>query len=175
MKIFLIGFMGSGKTTIGRRLAERIGFDFVDTDRFIEMRQGLTISEIFARNGEDVFRKMERDILLELQKLDYAVISTGGGLPCHGDNMNLMLASGKVVYLKTSPQALTRRLLRSRTERPLIKGKTEKELQQYVIEKLAEREPYYHRAHIVQPTENFSIEDILKILSPVCSHTELKD
>jgi len=162
MKIFLIGFMGSGKTTIGRRLVERIGFDFVDTDCFIEMQQGLTVSEIFTKRGEAVFREMERNILEEIQKLEYAVVSTGGGMPCYKDNIDLMLASGKVVYLKTSPQALTRRLLRSHTDRPLIKGKTEKELQQYIIEKLSEREPFYNRAHIVVQTENFSMDELLR-------------
>jgi len=164
MKIFLIGFMGSGKTTIGRRIVERIGFDFVDTDSFIEMQQGLTVSEVFARFGELAFREMERSILQEIQKLEYAVVSTGGGMPCYGDNMDVMLASGKVVYLKTSPQALTRRLLRSHTERPLIKGKTEKELEQYIIEKLSEREPFYNRAHIVVQTEIFSMDELLQTL-----------
>ena len=165
MKIFLIGFMGSGKTTIGRRLVERIGFDFVDTDSFIEMQQGSTVSEIFARFGEVAFREMERCILQEIQKLEYAVVSTGGGMPCFGDNMDVMLASGKVVYLKTSPQALTRRLLRSRIERPLIKGKTEKELEQFIVEKLAEREPFYNRAHIIVQTEHFSMENLLHSLN----------
>ena len=157
--------MGSGKTTIGRRLAELLGFDLVDTDRFIEMQQGLTVSEVFARYGEAAFREMERNILPEIQNLEYAVVSTGGGMPCHSDNMDIMLACGKVVYLKTSPQALTRRLLHSPNERPLIKGKTEKELQQYIVDKLTEREPFYNRAHVVVPTETFSMETLLQSLN----------
>jgi len=165
MKIFLVGFMGSGKTTIGRRLSERIGFDFVDTDCIIEMQQGLTIFEVFAQYGEASFREMERNILPEIQKIEYAVVSTGGGMPCYKDNMSVMRSIGKVVYLKTSPQALTRRLLRSHTERPLIKGKTEKELHQYIIDKLAEREPFYSRAHIVMQTENFKMEELLQALN----------
>jgi len=165
MKIFLIGFMGSGKTTIGRRLVERIGFDFVDTDSFIEMQQGLTVSEVFARYGEAAFREMERNILPEIQKLEFAVVSTGGGMPCYKDNMEVMRSIGKVVYLKTSPQALTRRLLRSHTERPLIKGKTENELQQFIEEKLIEREPFYNRAHIVVQTENFSMDELLRSIN----------
>ena len=165
MKIFLVGFMGSGKTTIGKRLAEPIGFDFVDTDRFIEMQQGMTVSELFARHGETAFRKMERNILLEMKKIDYAVVSTGGGLPCHNNNMDVMLANGKVVYLKTSPQALAHRLVRSCTERPLIKGKTGIELRQYIEEKLTEREPFYSRAHIVVQTESFSMEKLLQTLN----------
>jgi shikimate kinase len=91
-------------------------------------------------------------------------VSTGGGMPCHGNNMNIMLTGGKVVYLKTSPQALAVRLLRSHNERPLIKGKTETELQQYITEKLAEREPFYNSAHIVVQTEVFSIEELLQSL-----------
>ena len=164
MKIFLIGFMGSGKSTIGRRLTELLGFDYVDTDRFIEMQHDTTVSQIFEQQGEAAFRKIERDVLQELQQHNFAVISTGGGMPCYGDNMDIMLASGKVVYLKTSPQTLTRRLLRSRTERPLIKGKTEKELQQYIFEKLTERELFYNRAHIIVQTENFSMETLLQSL-----------
>jgi len=169
MKIFLIGFMGSGKTTIGRRLAQKTGFDFVDTDRFIEMQQGMTISEIFAQQGEATFREMERNILLDLQKLDFSVVSTGGGMPCHGENMDVMLAGGKVVYLKTSPQALARRLLHSYTERPLIKGKTDVELQQFILKQLTEREPVYNRAHIVVQTENFSMEKLLQSLNLMVS------
>ena len=165
MKIFLVGFMGSGKTTIGRRLAERIAFDFVDTDRFIEMQQGMTVSEVFARYGETAFREMEHNILLEIQKLDHVVASTGGGMPCYGNNMEIMCSCGKVAYLKTSPQALTRRLLCSQNERPLIKGKTEEELQQYIAEKLNEREPFYSRAQIVVQTETFSMEDFLRSIN----------
>jgi len=160
-KIYLIGFMGSGKTTVGRRLAKRIGFDLVDTDRFIEMQQGIAVSEIFAQRGEAHFREMEHNILLEIQKLDYAVVSTGGGMTCHSGNMDIMRSTGKVVYLKTSPQTLVRRLLRSRIERPLIKGKTENELHQYVVEKLNEREPFYSRAHVIMENENFSMEELL--------------
>jgi len=164
MKIFLIGFMGSGKTTIGKRLAERIGFEMADTDRFIEMQQKMTVSELFERYGEAAFREMERNVLLEMQKLDYAVVSTGGGMTCYADNMDVMCSCGKVVYLKTSPQTLTRRLYRSQKGRPLIKDKTENELHQYIVEKLAEREPFYNRAHIVIQTESFSMEELLQAL-----------
>ena len=164
MKIFLIGFMGSGKSTIGRRLAGVLGFDFVDTDRFIEMQYGATITKIFEQHGEDAFRQMERDVLQKMLQHEFAVISTGGGMPCQDDNMDMMLASGKVIYLKTFPQTLSRRLLNSHTNRPLIKGKTEKELQQYINEKLTEREPVYNRAHIVVQTEIFSMEELLQSL-----------
>jgi len=164
MKIFLVGFMGSGKTTIGRRLSGQIGFDFVDTDRLIEKRHGITVSEIFAQHGEVAFREMEHNILMEIQKLDYTVVATGGGMPCHYDNMDVMRSGGKVVYLKTSPKTLSRRLLLSRAIRPLIEGKKETELHQYIVEKLNEREPFYSRAHFVVPTESFSMEEFLRML-----------
>ena len=164
MKIYLIGFMGSGKSTIGRRLASVLGFDFVDTDRFIEMQHASTINEIFTQQGEAAFRKMERDLLQKLQQHEFAVISTGGGLPCYDDNLDLMLASGKVAYLKTSPKTLTHRLLRSQNERPLIKEKTESELLQYIVEKLNEREHFYNRAHVVVQTEIFTMEELLQSL-----------
>ena len=85
-------------------------------------------------------------------------------MPCYGNNMDIMRSDGKVVYLKTSPQELTCRLLRSHNERPLIKEKTEEELQQYIEEKLSEREPYYSRAHIVVETEHFSMDELLQSL-----------
>ena len=163
-KIFLVGFMGSGKTTVGKQLSAQIGFDFVDTDHFIEKRQGLSVSEIFAQHGEAAFREIERTVLLEILQLNYAVISTGGGMPCHSNHIDVMRSNGIVVYLKTSPKSLTQRLLRSNIERPLIEGKTEHELNQYITEKLNEREPFYNRAHLVVSTENFSMEELLQLL-----------
>ena len=164
MKIFLIGFMGSGKSTIGRCLAEVLGFDFVDTDRFIEMQYGTTIHQIFMNSGEATFRKMEQEVLQIMQRHEFAVISTGGGMPCNEDNLNMMLSNGKVVYLKTLPHTLANRLLRSRINRPLIMGKSEKELHQYIEEQLAEREKFYNRAHVVIQTEIFSMEELLQSL-----------
>jgi shikimate kinase len=170
MKIYLVGFMGSGKTTFGKRIAERAGFEFVDTDRFIETQQGMTINEIFAKHGQTAFREMEHNTLIDLQKRNYMVVSTGGGMPCCDENINMMLSGGRVVYLKTSPQTLCRRLIRSRTERPLVKGKTEAELYRYITDKLAEREPFYSRAHIVVQTEQFSLDGLLQSLN-LMKHT----
>ena len=165
MKIYLTGFMSSGKTTIGRRLSYIIGYNFVDTDYFIEMQQDMTINDIFVKFGEAAFREMEHKLLIALQKHNNAVISTGGGMPCHNDNMDIMLANGTVVYLKTSPQALSQRLLRSYKERPLVNGKTEIELQKFIDEQLAIREPIYNRANIVIDTENYSMENLLRMLN----------
>jgi shikimate kinase len=162
MKIYLIGFMGCGKTTVGQLLAQQTGFDFVDTDQLIEMRQGMTVSEIFAKHGEAAFRLMECNILEEVQRLKNAAVSTGGGMPCHNNCMEIMLSTGKVVYLKTSPQELSRRLLQPHTARPLVRGKTEAELQQYIETELARRESFYNRAHAVLQTENFSMNELLQ-------------
>ncbi|MDR3093222.1 MAG: shikimate kinase [Bacteroidales bacterium] len=164
MKIFLTGFMGSGKTTVGKRMADVIGFDFVDTDLLIEQGQGMSVSAIFAALGEDAFRKMEHDVLQSLLQRDFLVVSTGGGMPCFFNNMDLMLAHGKVVYLQTSVVELARRLIYSHTERPLVNGKSLEELQKYIANKLAMRAPFYQRASITVSTEPFSMERLLQSL-----------
>lgn len=157
--------MGSGKTTIGRRLCEPIGFDLIDTDKYIEEKHKTTVSRIFADGGEPEFRRMEHEALKEIIRMDYAVVSTGGGMPCYKDNMDIMLSNGKVVYLETKPETLARRLTFSKTERPLVKDKSKEELLHYIREKLKEREPVYHRAHLTVQTENFSINELLRSLN----------
>jgi len=141
-----------------------IGFDFVDTDCLIEQAHGKTISQIFSDSGEAAFRQIEHNTLQSLLQRDYTVISTGGGMPCHQGNIDIMLANGKVVYLHTLPHTLAGRLMRSHTERPLVNGKTIEELQAYITQKLAEREPVYQRADITVQTENFSMDELLQSL-----------
>ncbi len=160
MRIFLVGFMGSGKTTIGKRLALQIGFDFVDTDHLVEQKFGKSVGQIFAESGETFFREAEHQVIQEVLQRDFVVIATGGGLPCYSDNMDTMLKYGKVVYLKTSPKTLAYRLSHSRTERPLIKNMLPDELNRYIEHKLTEREPFYSRAPIVIHTEHFSMDQL---------------
>ena len=149
-RIFLIGFMGSGKSTLGAQLARRIGYQFLDMDQLIEETAEMSIPEIFDEHGEEVFRKWEHDILLELCQLEKLVVSTGGGVPCHSGNMDLMNSHGSTIYLKMSPETLLARLIRSRTERPLIKGKSEPELLDYIKSLLENREEFYLQAsHVV--------------------------
>ncbi len=145
-RVFLIGFMGSGKSTLGAKLARQIGYDFVDMDHLIEETAGMTVPGIFNELGEKVFRKWEHDIVLELSLRDKVVISTGGGAPCHSDLISIMNKNGTTVYIKLPPEALAKRLLHSKTERPLIKGKSEKELLDYIRLKLEERDFYYNQA-----------------------------
>lgn len=145
-RIFLIGFMGSGKSTLGSKLARQVGYDFVDMDQLIEETAGMTVPGIFNELGEKVFRKWEHDIVLELSRREKVVISTGGGAPCHSDLMSIMNKNGTTVYIQLTPEALSHRLLNSKTERPLITGKSEQELLDYIHMKLEERDYYYTQA-----------------------------
>jgi shikimate kinase len=164
MRIYLIGFMGSGKTTVGRPLATRLGYQFIDQDDVIEERFGMTITEIFAKVGEPEFRKTEREVLADLSQMDHVVIATGGGCPCFFDNMETMNRHGLSIYLKGDPKTLVHRLKDSHGTRPLIKDKSEEELIQYVTDKLAEREPFYSKAKYTVETRNLKVEDILQFL-----------
>jgi len=149
--IFLIGYMGAGKTTIGKEVAKRLGWSFVDMDSFIENRYHKTISQVFTEKGEEFFREIERNILQEVSQFENVVISTGGGVPCFFDNMDWMNRTGITVYLKMPVSELTQRLVDCKQERPLIKGKNKEELQQFVADTLAKREIWYNRAAIVFP------------------------
>ena len=137
--IYILGFMGSGKSTSGKKLASLLGWSFIDLDKRIEEHTGLTIPEIFSRYGETFFRNVETEILRSLKSHVNTVISTGGGTPCHDDNMDYMLETGLTIYLKLTPDQLKNRLSGSKGERPLIKdvkkGKL-KDSQLAVIKKL---------------------------------------
>ena len=167
MRIYLIGFMGSGKTTIGKPLAKRLGYQFIDQDDVIEKRFGMTITEVFASVGETKFRETEHDILSELSQLNNVVIATGGGCPCFFDNMELMNQHGFTIYLKGDPKTLVHRLKDSHGTRPLIKGKTEAELMQYVTDKLLEREGLYSLAKSTIQSLNLKVEDILMLVEGI--------
>ena len=163
-RIFLIGFMGSGKSTLGAQLARRLDYHFVDMDQLIEETAEMSIPEIFEEHGEEVFRKWERDILQELCQGEKTVVSTGGGVPCHSSLMDLMNSNGTTIYLKLSPVALLSRLIKSRTERPLIKGKSEAELREFIIDLLEKREKFYMRASHVVDGLNIRAESLVRLL-----------
>ena len=110
MLIFLIGYMGSGKTTIGRGLARRLGLRFIDMDTEVEQRTGMSVTDYFAARGEEAFRGEEREVLRCLTNEQDAVVATGGGVPCFFDNMEVMNASGLTIYLKMGPEKLAARL-----------------------------------------------------------------
>ncbi len=163
-RFFLIGFMGSGKTTMGSRLARKIGYEFVDMDQIIEETARMTVPGIFSEHGEEVFRKWEHDILQDLCQRENVVIATGGGAPCHGEMMSIMNNSGTTVYIKLSPPALKDRLMQSKTERPLISGKSEQELLEFIKSKLEEREVFYNQATFIIDGINLSSDQLAEHL-----------
>lgn len=146
MRIYLIGYMGCGKSTLGKRLAKHLGLQFVDMDHYIEERNCKTIPQIFAEEGEAEFRNKERKALEELSEFTDIVIATGGGAPCFFDNVGLMNQSGKTIYLNIHPNILAERLMSSKTERPLIKGKSKEELVDFIDETLKKRNEFYTQA-----------------------------
>lgn len=161
VRIFIIGFKSSGKTTLGKKLAQRLDLDFIDLDDFIERQEGKTIPEIFREAGEESFRNMEWKALREVVKYDNIVVSTGGGVPCHCDNMNLLEKSGSVIYLQVGNDTLVSRLKQSVGHRPVVRGQSEKELQDYIMELRSRCEHHYLRAHFIVDGENAGLEDII--------------
>ena len=173
MKIlFLIGFMGSGKSTMGKQIAKGLNWRFIDLDDYIEMKEDESITSIFGSYGEDGFRKMEREALEEVVHLDKVVVATGGGVPCFYDNMEFMNSQGRTVYQKLSPQELCKRLLPVRSTRPLISNKSDEELLSYIKGKLSEREPFYNQAHIIADATASSVNPYLDILSTYIHHSK---
>jgi shikimate kinase len=146
--VFLIGFMGSGKSTLGRAVALRLGYRFVDADAFIEQQQGKPISRIFEEEGEARFRELEHLFLKEFQGRGNTIIATGGGTPCFSGNMSLINQMGRSIFLAVPPEALLQRLRQETAGRPLLAQKTDAELLRGISVKLAERLPIYQQAHI---------------------------
>lgn len=160
-RIYLIGFMGSGKTTAGKKLADLLGWSFVDLDKIVEERSGMSIPEIFAARGEQAFRDAESKALRTFDDHNKLVISTGGGVPCNSGNMDHMLANGFVVYLNLTPSQLRSRLEGSQSERPLIKNLDSDELLEFIGKKLSEREACYNRSHLIVQGMNLDIDDLV--------------
>lgn len=158
--IFLIGFMGSGKTTLGKKLANHMNWKFVDLDLLIVTRIGMSIPEYFTQYGEQKFRELESQVLKEQQD-ERSVISTGGGSPCFFDNMQWMLENGIAVYLHLTPKALHNRLQQSDiASRPALRGLRDEALLAFIEEKLRERDPFYKQAHIHIDQLNASLETV---------------
>lgn len=146
--IFLLGYMGSGKTTIGKSIAENLNIPFLDLDNLIEEKQQKTISDIFDTLGEKQFREIEHNLLNEVINLKDCIISTGGGTPCFFDNIEKMNKKGKTIFLDVSINELTHRLYYKGNKRPLLQGKTKEQLHDFIVKTLAEREQFYLQAKI---------------------------
>ena len=146
IRVMLIGYMGAGKTTIGKVLARDMGMEFYDLDDYIEGRFHQKIPDIFAEKGEEGFREMEKRMLHEVAEFENVIISCGGGTPCFFDNMDFMNSRGETVFLDAPPEVLKEHLKMGKTVRPLIQGKTDEELTAYIEESLQKRIPYYQKA-----------------------------
>lgn len=140
--------MASGKTTFGSALAEYCGKVFVDLDEYIQNRRDATINEIFKKEGEHGFRELERKALKECCRMPDAIVACGGGTPCFFDNMEILNNSGTTVFLEATDDTLCRRLMEGNSERPLVKGKNETEIRDFIKKHLKERLPYYAKAKI---------------------------
>ncbi|MCD8202646.1 MAG: shikimate kinase [Prevotella sp.] len=152
-RIIIVGYMGAGKTTVGKALAKELGVQFYDLDWYIEERMRKTIPQLFAERGEEGFRKVEHNILHEVAEFEDVVISCGGGTPCFFDNMDYLNGQGETVYLQSTPDVLYQHLKMGKVERPLLKDKTAEEMKDFIAEQLAAREQYYLKAkHVLDVT-----------------------
>ena len=148
-RIFLIGYMGAGKTTLGKAFARAMGLTFVDLDWYIEERYHKTVRQIFEERGEDGFRELEKRMLHETGEFEDVVISVGGGTPCFFDNMDYMNLVGETVFLDVDVKVLFRRLKVAKQQRPLLANKTDEELVTFIVEALQKRLPFYSKAKYV--------------------------
>lgn len=158
--VFLLGYMGSGKSTVGKKLATKLRCSFIDMDQTIEDMTGKSIESIFNTDGEDAFRQLEHSVLVSLLTRKDSVISTGGGTPCFFDNMVMMNKLGLTIYLKMHPDSLAKRILESGTKRPLLQRITPDQLPAYIGRHLKERETFYNKAHLTIKGENLKIDEL---------------
>lgn len=167
-RIIIIGYMGAGKTTVGKALARELGLQFYDLDWYIEARMHKTVPQLFAERGEQGFRQVERAMLHEAAEFEDVVLSCGGGTPCFFDNMDYLNSVSETFYLKASPETLCRHIAMSRGDRPLLKGKSPEEIRAFVEQQLQARESFYEKAkHVVDINvlDSFEkIDDIAKII-----------
>lgn len=164
-RIYLLGYMGSGKSTLGRRLAAKLDWEFIDLDQFIEDQQGKTVSEIFSQSGEPVFRAIESEALKLVSDRMNVVISLGGGTPCFNDNMSLINDSGTSVYIELTPQLLASRLKDAKQQRPLLADKTDEELLSFIASQLNERARYYAQAQFTIEGKGVTADAVIKRIS----------
>lgn len=165
--IFLIGYMGSGKSTVGKKLASKLKYNFIDVDATIEDLTSKTVAEIFKDEGEGAFRQLEHSILLSLSARTNTVIATGGGAPCFYDNIDLMNTHGITVYLKMHPKSLAERIIASKTERPLIQYVSNTDLPVFIAQHLKEREGFYNKAHLKIQGESLKIDELYQLIMQV--------
>ncbi|MGN0032296.1 MAG: shikimate kinase [Candidatus Limimorpha sp.] len=163
-RIYIIGYMCSGKSSVSRKLAGRLGYHSCDTDDLFEERYHVSVNDFFNKYGEGYFRKFESEILKNTAGMHRTVVSTGGGTPCYFDNMEWMKENGKTVFIKVSPATVFNRLAMAKRKRPLVNGKTSDELMEYIENHYGSRLSIYEQADLIVKGENFNIDELLDCL-----------
>lgn len=163
MRLFLVGYAGSGKSSLGKRLQRALGLKFVDTDKLVEQSEGASVADIFYYQGEEYFRCAERDIVESLAVEGFeGVVATGGGLAVWRDNMERLKQLGTTIYLRRSPEQILSRLTEyGRNKRPMFRGKSDEELLAFMHEQLGLREPFYERAELVIDCNKISDDEVV--------------
>ena len=162
MRIYVIGYMGSGKSTVSHKLASKLGYLRFDLDELFEQRYKISIQNFFEKYDETLFRKLESRLLKETVLLNKVVIATGGGTPCFYDNMEWMLEFGTTVFIEMHPDSLVKRLLESKKKRPLLMGKTPEQLRKFVQNQLRQRNIWYSQAQIILKGESIDVDDAVR-------------
>ena len=163
-KIYLVGYMGAGKTTAARRLASRLGWQVADTDAMFEEKYKISVCDFFNKYDEPLYRKLESEVLKSTEAMENTVISTGGGTACYFDNMEWMNRHGVTVFLHISEKAVVERLLHAKRKRPLAEGKSEAELTEFVRQHYTSRLPFYEQAKITVKSENLDLDSLLECI-----------
>ncbi|MDP2888370.1 MAG: shikimate kinase [Bacteroidota bacterium] len=165
MRIYLIGYMGCGKTTLGRKLAATLNLTFIDLDTFLEEKYFRTIPQIFKEEGEAEFRRKEQNVLHEVSTFDDVIVATGGGAPCFFDNMDVMNNTGFCIFLDVDTDSLVSRLIHAKTERPIIKGKSPDELHHFIDEMMLKRRPFYEKARYILKGSEIKPDQVIELLT----------
>ncbi len=161
MRVFLIGYMGAGKSTLGKQLAAKLNYDFYDLDAYFELENQCKITSFFEKYGELTFRKEERKYLTKLCLKENAVIAVGGGTPCFNENMELMNKSGKTIFIDSPLDFLIQRLRYRTADRPLLANKKYSELVDFITQNYEERLPFYQQAQHKIVGKNIRVDDLL--------------
>ena len=156
--------MGAGKTTAAKRIANRLGWEVVDTDALFEEKYKISVDDFFQKYDEPLYRKLESQVLKSTETMEHTIISTGGGTACYFDNMEWMNQHGLTVFMRISPKAAVERVLHSRHKRPLARGKSETELMEFVSQHYAARLPFYEQAKITVKSEDFDLDGFMEMI-----------
>lgn len=160
MRIFLVGFMFSGKSTVGKLLAKSMGYEHIDTDHMFESLYNISINNFFEKYGQDLFRELEHKLLLTLIEKDNIIISTGGGLPCFHNNMELIKQNGISIHINMSFKSIIHRQKKSKKNRPLLRNKSQEEIEIFLQDLLAKRIGIYNQSNIIIKGEDLNIKEL---------------